>query len=321
MSLSRQLEFNTNEEDDLPPTQDMTDDVTVEATRHRSDTLSSQSSVQGEKGLHAPTVRRGTGQRRVTVRWTRDEEDLLVRGVQQYGEGHWAHILELGRGIFLPHRTNVDLKDKWKNLSKQGMQQLIARADANALRKHRTKAQRSSKKSARADADEWQEHDDRVPSKKRRSAPPSEVHSSDTADVDVSYGLSDHSDRESEQADSAKHGFTASPAPTQVELQIATDTSFPHVRRLCFPFCLPWYSHRLTAVRTFQLLSIVVDPRNLSTVALLKRELNKRFLDDSPLPTNLRLVSLQSRRLLGDLERLEECLARDGHQFFLLYDP
>ena len=42
------------------------------------------------------------------------EEDELRRGVRLHGNGAWATILRTGS--FAAHRTNVDLKDKWRNM-------------------------------------------------------------------------------------------------------------------------------------------------------------------------------------------------------------
>lgn len=48
-------------------------------------------------------------------RWTTIEEDTLRTGVQKYGKGNWKLILNMYRDIF-EDRTEVDLKDKWRNL-------------------------------------------------------------------------------------------------------------------------------------------------------------------------------------------------------------
>ncbi|XP_076911011.1 uncharacterized protein LOC143568846 isoform X1 [Bidens hawaiensis] len=50
-------------------------------------------------------------------RWTCLEEDTLRTGVQKYGRGHWKLILSMYRDIF-EDRTEVDLKDKWRNLTR-----------------------------------------------------------------------------------------------------------------------------------------------------------------------------------------------------------
>ena len=44
------------------------------------------------------------------------EEDELRRGVRLHGNGAWATILRTGS--FAAHRTNVDLKDKWRNMAR-----------------------------------------------------------------------------------------------------------------------------------------------------------------------------------------------------------
>lgn len=49
------------------------------------------------------------------VRWTPEEVAALTVGVGQFGRS-WKEILE--GGGFLPFRTTVDLKDKWRNLEK-----------------------------------------------------------------------------------------------------------------------------------------------------------------------------------------------------------
>ncbi|KAK9061002.1 hypothetical protein SSX86_018182 [Deinandra increscens subsp. villosa] len=50
-------------------------------------------------------------------RWTTLEEDTLRTGVQKYGRGNWKLILSIYRDIF-EDRTEVDLKDKWRNLTR-----------------------------------------------------------------------------------------------------------------------------------------------------------------------------------------------------------
>ena len=49
------------------------------------------------------------------VPFTKAEEAALRRGVEVHGTGAWAVIL--GSGRFAPQRTNVDLKDKWRNMA------------------------------------------------------------------------------------------------------------------------------------------------------------------------------------------------------------
>ncbi|XP_024029310.1 uncharacterized protein LOC21393956 isoform X1 [Morus notabilis] len=55
--------------------------------------------------------------RRKVKRWTLLEEDTLRDGVQKYGKGNWKLILKLYSDIF-EERTEVDLKDKWRNMTR-----------------------------------------------------------------------------------------------------------------------------------------------------------------------------------------------------------
>ncbi|XP_009795175.1 telomere repeat-binding factor 4 [Nicotiana tabacum] len=51
------------------------------------------------------------------VKWTSEEEGALKAGVAKHGTGRWKNILrdpEFAR--FLTNRSNIDLKDKWRNM-------------------------------------------------------------------------------------------------------------------------------------------------------------------------------------------------------------
>nr|QSD99715.1 MYB family transcription factor [Melilotus albus] len=50
-------------------------------------------------------------------KWTADEETALKAGVAKYGAGKWCTILKDPEfNTTLRNRSNVDLKDKWRNL-------------------------------------------------------------------------------------------------------------------------------------------------------------------------------------------------------------
>ena len=55
-------------------------------------------------------------QTRWHTRWGLDEVQALIEGVSRCGVGNWSRIKELGFPE-LEHRTNVDLKDKWRTLT------------------------------------------------------------------------------------------------------------------------------------------------------------------------------------------------------------
>ena len=70
----------------------------------------------------APARSPGAGGRRPRLKWSVEEEELLIRLVAQMGSS-WASVLAAGRDDangFNPIRTQVDLKDKWRNLVKSG---------------------------------------------------------------------------------------------------------------------------------------------------------------------------------------------------------
>jgi len=55
--------------------------------------------------------------RRTRKKWTPEEEDALMAGVKKFGKGNWKLILHSYREIFR-ERTDVDLKDKWRNMTR-----------------------------------------------------------------------------------------------------------------------------------------------------------------------------------------------------------
>ncbi|XP_014499426.1 uncharacterized protein LOC106760514 [Vigna radiata var. radiata] len=61
------------------------------------------------------TIRR----RRTTKKWNRLEEETLKNGVETFGRGKWKLILNAHKDIF-GERTEVDLKDKWRNMMVYG---------------------------------------------------------------------------------------------------------------------------------------------------------------------------------------------------------
>ena len=54
--------------------------------------------------------------RRKSRKWTEEEVKKLRSGISDYGEGSWSKIFTTL--FFNSDRTQVDLKDKWRNISK-----------------------------------------------------------------------------------------------------------------------------------------------------------------------------------------------------------
>ncbi|WVZ18017.1 hypothetical protein V8G54_005339 [Vigna mungo] len=57
--------------------------------------------------------------RRKVKRWSQLEEETLKNGVETFGRGNWKLILNAHKDIF-EERTEVDLKDKWRNMTRHG---------------------------------------------------------------------------------------------------------------------------------------------------------------------------------------------------------
>ena len=64
-----------------------------------------------------PRAPRVANTRRRVTRFTEIEERALREGVREYGKGAWAQILLAKHAVFSQNkRTQVDLKDKWRNI-------------------------------------------------------------------------------------------------------------------------------------------------------------------------------------------------------------
>ena len=76
-------------------------------------------------------------------RWTEDEERALREGVEKHGTGRWKHIkTDNDFSEILSLRSNVDLKDKWRNI-------LVARGERekpSAVRKERKRRQQEQQR-------------------------------------------------------------------------------------------------------------------------------------------------------------------------------
>ncbi|KAH7421029.1 hypothetical protein KP509_13G036700 [Ceratopteris richardii] len=102
-------------------------DGDLEEEIRRTETESTQYGTSKPK-RHQSVYARGNriipGIRRKRLIWTKEEEDALREGVKRFSHDNgswgfqWTRILEFGQGRFHPSRTDVDLKDKWRNLAK-----------------------------------------------------------------------------------------------------------------------------------------------------------------------------------------------------------
>ncbi|GAU33943.1 hypothetical protein TSUD_357430 [Trifolium subterraneum] len=52
------------------------------------------------------------------IKWTSEEEEALVAGIKKHGAGKWkAILLDPQFAPLLTSRSNIDLKDKWRNMN------------------------------------------------------------------------------------------------------------------------------------------------------------------------------------------------------------
>ena len=74
--------------------------------------------------LSTPASTRRTGMDRIP--WTQVEIDELTRLIDEHGAGNWKKIYLLGIHVFCQNRrSTVDLKDKWRGISKQQRTEVI----------------------------------------------------------------------------------------------------------------------------------------------------------------------------------------------------
>lgn len=69
----------------------------------------------GEPSLATPGG--GVKHRRQKKKWSEEEVETLKSEVNKYGKGRWKIILQKNKDVF-HGRTEVDIKDKWRNLEK-----------------------------------------------------------------------------------------------------------------------------------------------------------------------------------------------------------
>ncbi|KAL3850534.1 hypothetical protein ACJIZ3_012416 [Penstemon smallii] len=81
----------------------------------------SRPQLPSPKRVHVSPLKKYENQslkgRRRRRKWSVLEEDTLRAGVEKYGKGNWKVILTAYHDIF-EERTDVDLKDKWRNLTR-----------------------------------------------------------------------------------------------------------------------------------------------------------------------------------------------------------
>lgn len=90
------------------------DDEDEEGGAHQSG--HSAVDVQSSASAKAAAAVMRAGEARRRRRWTTEEEMALMEGVRTHGAGAWKAILLSARAVF-GDRSQVDLKDKWRNMN------------------------------------------------------------------------------------------------------------------------------------------------------------------------------------------------------------
>ncbi|XP_002983713.2 telomere repeat-binding factor 1 [Selaginella moellendorffii] len=96
-------------------------------------------------------------------KWTAEEECALRAGVEKYGPGKWRAIQRDPKfGPALVARSNVDLKDKWRNLSVSSGQPRIPRSKVRRVSKssERTGSGKNLSGSSDSEEGEGEEYED-----------------------------------------------------------------------------------------------------------------------------------------------------------------
>lgn len=80
----------------------------------------------------AKPIRPSENGKRVRLLWSTEEEAALLKGVEVFGASSWSRILmDETVGPILSARSNIDLKDKWRCLSRQKRKLVQSSSDSN----------------------------------------------------------------------------------------------------------------------------------------------------------------------------------------------
>ena len=69
---------------------------------------------------------------RAQMKWTKEEEHELRRGVDKWGEGSWTEILSESAVMRANGKTNIKIRDKWKNMERREIRAMTPRKGSGA---------------------------------------------------------------------------------------------------------------------------------------------------------------------------------------------
>ena len=116
-TLGRSIVFDEDEdedEDDSPKLQLASVDTSFKPRRDILADIPTSVSNRGGRPAPSGSVHKDPSKKR---KWTPQEEEALRKGVKEHGVGFWKKICE--NSPALKNRTQVDCKDKWRNLQKK----------------------------------------------------------------------------------------------------------------------------------------------------------------------------------------------------------
>uniref|UniRef100_A0AAV1UGA5 Uncharacterized protein n=1 Tax=Peronospora matthiolae TaxID=2874970 RepID=A0AAV1UGA5_9STRA len=300
--LTRRSNVNCADDNDVSVRTD--DDSDVEQEVANSENSSEAEETNGQKQAETNCAR-GRG-RRPTFFWSVDEEHLLCRGVAKYGAGKWKKILLSGKGVFSIHRTNVDLKDKWKNMQRMNHINRKRTAEVQNLARHKRS---SIAHATRVAADQSRSGDgvgemSSVNSVELRTDPSTAMAAGAMASTDQHATRVRCTQVEADMYHAAEHGRGYNPdatgsfqSPRQVVLQFVCNNSFPEI----------------TNVR--------VDLDTCKDVSTLTKLLRSNILSGAPPNEDVQMIGLTSRQLFQHDELLLQCMRiNNGTDFFLVFD-
>ncbi|CAI5723936.1 unnamed protein product [Hyaloperonospora brassicae] len=222
---------------------------------------------------------------------------MLCRGVAKYGTGKWKKILQSGHGVFSKHRTNVDLKDKWKNMQRMNHINRKRTAEGQHLTHHeQSSASVCAKRSRSGDSVSEMSPMDSAELKgvDRTDEAASAMASADEEGTDVSCIPSGKDRLDAETSDPDARG----------SCQLSGQIALNFVWNRCFP----------------ELVNVRVDLDTCKDVSALKQLLRSTVLSEAPLGEEVQMIGLTSRQLLQHDELLSDCIRTNGTDFFLVFD-
>ncbi|KAE8895842.1 hypothetical protein PF005_g152 [Phytophthora fragariae] len=318
----------------------------LQAVDRENEEVQSLESERGGGDVADSRPRRG---RRVTVFWSEDEEKFLRQGVERHGIGKWKQILRDGAGVFSSHRTNVDLKDKWKNMQtarqtsrKRRRVQSTMAPPAEPEGEHDVR-ERPAMRPVSSNDNVVEESADSSAQRPHQRAAAVAGHAVTTvaegnADVEPSPGEADEEYHQNSDVDEsvtrdravAGHAVVeenadveSSPGEEDEEYRVERQNSDVDERdRAANESNEPTTVElKIGTNKSFpELVAVQFDLGSCQDVAALKNHLRTSVLSDTSPDVGLQVIGLESKILFEDNEPLSQCIRKNGPEFFIVLD-